>query len=565
MFAHRFAPPLSFAILSLAPAQDLRPVPIRADDTVVLRVQGPDRIRRMFGPTNLGAVLGDETGLALRAKLAAAVFGAGDDARQPFGELFARLIASDAELTLGLHLGRGANDELVAHGAFRIAPDGKLDLAAFAGAIEDAVRKTDLPLAEVEYGGRKFVALQDGNSSIVTLPFLFDGALLAVAGDDLELALQARLAPSDAAPWQPPDDETRRSAIALHADMTTLAEASLGGWEREARTRGLILQALGFESLRSLRVLVRAAGPNLEIDSRFTFGPDGPRGLLAGFLPPVGEPPVLAALGADAGAGWFAGKFDLAAVIRGTVEGIGRYTAAEHGRFDGDAQKAIADIREQLTEFAGLDLETDFAALLGTDFLFAGARSLVPRPGAQPDDPDEGFAIAVATRDQAAFARAHDQLLAGQLARFIDLDASSDPIGDLPVHGRSDLFAAAGARHWFLAGGDDGRPALAALVARVARVAAAADPPPLPPTLERVRSRFPAGWSGCGTIDVGGAIGVLLLQVTAYGILDGGDDVERAWREFVKELREPLTRAQLDRVAITTGYADGAFTLRVHW
>ncbi|MBI5850435.1 MAG: hypothetical protein HZB39_05265 [Planctomycetes bacterium] len=561
-----FAIPFALVALACAHAQDLRPVPIRADDTVVLRVQGPDRIRRRFGPTNLGVVLGDETGLALRAKLAAAVFGDAGDARQPFSELFMRLIASDAELTLGVRVARGEHDELVVDGALRLAPDGKLDLAAIAAGVADAARGAELPLGEIEYEGKKLLALKDGGSLIATLPFLHDGALLVVVGEDLGLALERRLAPTDALPWQPPEEETNHAAVALHADLAVLVDASLRGQAREARSRRTVLEALGFDSLRSLRVLVRAAGPNLELESRLAFTQDGPRGLLAGFLPPIGEAPALASLGSDEGAGWFAGKFDLAAVIRATIEGIGHYSAVESRRFDGDVEKAIADIREQFEEFAGFDLENEFAAKLGTDFFFAGARCLAPTPDADPDETDEGFALAVTLRDAAGFARAHDKFVAGTLADFVGLGKEGDAIGDVRIFGGRDSLAGLGKRHWFLAGGDEGHAALEALIGRTTLGGGAADTPiPLPATLDRVRSRFPAGWSGCGTIDVGGAVGVLLLQVTAYGILDEGDDFERTWREFVKELREPLTRAQLDRVAITTGWADGSFTLRVDW
>ncbi|MCC6784851.1 MAG: hypothetical protein IT457_18535 [Planctomycetes bacterium] len=554
------------AALSARPlrAQDTQTALVRADDTVVLRVQGPRSIRRMFGPTNLGAVLGDETGLALRARLAAAVFGEVDGVASPTGEVFAALIESDAELTVGLRAVHGG-DRLEVDGALRLAPDGKLDLPAFAAHIERVVRAKGLPIAELEYRGRKLLAFKDGASPVVTLPFLHEGALVAVLGEDLELALDRRLGATDAPAWQPPEDDTRNAAVALHVNLEQLFEASLWHWERDVRARRIFIESLGFDSVRALRVLVRAAGPNLEIESRIAFAAGGPRGLLAGFFPPIGTPPRLARLGTDDGIGWFAGKFDLEALLRTAIEGLGRYSALESGQFDGDVEKATAHLREQMESFAGLDLEKEFAAPLGTDWFFADAQCLAPDPSASQDDPSAGFALAVAVDDAEAFARGHAKFLEGALSTFFDFGRAAEPIEGVPMHRGRDQLEGLGLGHWFVAGGDECEPAMTALVRRIAAKPAEGGELRLPPSLERVRRRFPAGWSGCGTLDIGSAVDAALLQVTVFGLVDMGDDLTPAWRELVRELREPLARAQLDRLAITTGYADAAFALRLHW
>lgn len=560
---------VSSLILAPAWAQDVVPVLVRSDDIAVLRVQSPQQIRTAFRVTNLGAVLGDERGEVLRQRLTGLLFGhAPEGVENPVRELLLRLLDADVsiEIGVGTAAGDGAAEGLDA--GLVLTPRTGVDALALAREITAVVRGKGISLGKIDVQGREVATIQVGTGA-VTLPFEFDGRLIAIAGDDLDAAIMRRLGPTDVAAWTPPDDDSRNAAVALHVDLRPLARMAVA--DTNDANRDALFEALGLASLESLRVLVRTAGPNVEFESRVQFAEGGPRGFFAAFFPPLGEPPLLGYFAGEDSVDWFAGKFDTEALARACFQVMacfdGMFGQEEKGR-----EAAEAAARAQAQELFDFDLETELGGSLGKDFFLADAHAFlpqVPRADLRTDrgspDWDPGFCFVLAVRDTESFRGVFAKLLESSASSFLGMKGGPEEIDGLTIYGSNNLLQAYELPNWFLGGGRRADELLVAAAVRARGRRATGEPWAMPAVLQRVRSRFPAGFSGCGVLDVGSVASVVLLQATGFGLLDDDFIRDDDWRALIAEIREPLEQVELDRAVLSTGYSDSAYTLRVHW
>ena len=538
---------------------------LRADDDLVVHADSPQRIRSLFRVTNLGAVLGDDRGAGIRERLAAALL-PDEEHGSGMRALLLRMLDTDASLDFAAHFEAAEGGTGDADGVAVLTPAKGLDANQLAHDIETALRASGLAIGSVEVDGVSYSTVRVGDGApLLTLPVLHEGKLVFVLGDHLDKAIARRMAKTTIGPWPHADAEWKGASLGLHLDLARMTPTWIA-YGRPKQEKALA-EAFGLDSLRHFRLLVRAAGPNIEIDGKLAFDERGPRGIFAGVFTDHPTPPTLAGLATADAVDWFAGKFDLQAFAGALMHIAAIYSLPIDG--EGDLQKQIAEMRRQSRDLFGVDIESELGAAFSHEFFVGDAHAFVPdvpAPGTVVDGEavETGFVFAATASDAESLAKSTRALCGSSVANWLDLDGEAAMREGVEIHGTKDPRIAWLSPTFVFAFGPrvDDVVTRAALRAKAIRETKEV---PLPRILERVRRRFPAGFQGCGVIDLGSVASVVLFQLGGFGMLDVSLPEPDQWKAFVEELRTPLHALELDKVAITTGYSEHAFTLRVHW
>jgi hypothetical protein len=549
------------------------PVLIRADDLAVLRFDGPARLRMAFLPTNLGSMLAGVHSTDFWQLLR--------------GGLRERLRALDAELgpslaawveELGSHggaihlaLARTPHPEAWAGiapnlgGVLLIEPDGRTDLPALAARVRDALRASRHAVERVNFGGREFEVLKQGERGGVVLPTMVGARLCTFFGENLEAVVGPRLL-GEGEPFVA-DRDFARAPLALRIDLAALVAQEFAGpgYEVGSVDTALLGRVSGLASLREFRLLLRPAGPQVELESSVAFVEGAGRGLFGGLLPAQQGAPALVGLVPEDTRFWYAGRLDPGVTFAALVDSFAAYMVSDPAEFEARA----AGLREQVREVTKVDLEAEvFGRLNGDALIFGSVGGRLAEEGGEPADParlgaDAGTLLcAFGARDEAALETA--------LLGFFASDISAGGYEEREVAGATlrvdDISAWAVADGIFLfAGGDEAEAWAVAFLERLARLRG--DPEArskLPRAVERRLPQAPPGFQGCGALDAGTLLGLPVLEI--LDLEDAlGDLIGPGLGGALQGLRPLFAEHGLERAYALSGWADDRWRYRVLW
>lgn len=563
--------PLLLATFSAAAAQD--PVLVRSTDVAVLRLQGPQRIRSAFLPTNLGTLLAAKESLdfweLLRGAFRDRLRGLGDDVGGNLATLVEGLDGYAGDITLALsmtpHPEAWAGISPDVGGVLVLEPDGRTDLPAIAAAVRKGLSGSRFEVEEVAFGERKLPVVRTSERGGVVLPTMMGERLVAFFGESLDAAVAPRLV-ADGDPFVP-DAEFARAPIALRVDLAALVATQLEdpSYTVSSVDPQALARATGLASLRELRLTVRPNGPHVEIESGIVFAEDVPRGLFAGFMPDSQEPPALVALAPLGARYWQAGKFRPDLLYDATIAAIACYLGD-----DGETvEQRSAKFRKQFAEQIGCDLGTDLFAHLDDDAVILG--SLFGAPDDDEDvDPaqvgaDGGTVLfAFGMRDRAKFEAGWEEVRK-TLGPFLWSAETPVEHAGVTVHVDDDGVWAVLDDLFVIAFGDEAEAwTFAFLDHRAAVLREGTHPSDLPRDVERRVRQAPAGFQGCGGFDTRSVMGLPIFE-----LLDLEDEVGalvgNGWGKAFADLRPFMAKHHVDRAVGFAAWSGNRWRYRVLW
>jgi hypothetical protein len=546
----------AFLLLTAAGAASLtaQTTTATAAPHVLVEAVGPDGFRLRFGPTNLGSLLESEAGRKLWEPRVLPMLGMwqqllGDEAK--YAAARTRLLGYGGRIRLGLWFAPGDDPD---HGPIQAAllldGDGRTDLAALAQDLRDLqARLLTGEWAEQDVGGTKLDVRTDRSDSM-TAP-LREGEHLLLAygrGDNLTGALAKARALAADARGKPPAPDT--PAMLVRIDLAALAaNANAKGNESE------LMQALGVGSLGTASLALGTAGPQIQLELAQQFTSDE-RGLFAAVFPSSQGLPALAHLAVPGTNSWKAGRFDFAAI----------WSTIENARST-DGDRTREELRAESKKELGIDVAADLIAHATDEALLLGS------PLQDLDEIAEAtWSLAIRLRDEAAFAKGLDALLA-KAKPFLSRE-TAEKHGDVEIRRYGNMF---GYDLWFAVGsglcvmsaGRDANTQMCALLdaAKAAAAAPAAPaPPPLPPDFAKLQRFLPPGLNGIGRGDLDSIVAMpQRWWLMLLGELTPLDTPEEATDEERDAVRALLKAHRLDTLRSATGFADRHWRLRLFW
>lgn len=562
---------LAAALSALAPAQDATAV-VRADDAVVLHIDGPARARGRFQVTNVGSVLvgreSQDFWSALRGPFDGLLRHLGDGAAD-VAPLLAQLEGYRGRMTVGVALRPQVG------GVITLLPDGKNDLGVLAATLTQALTDAQLRPDVVRVGERDVASFFATETAGCTAPLVVDGNLLLFFGEKLRDELGRRF-DAPAAGAFIADKEMQGAPFAIRIAGQRLLEAwGEDPWWLGNATAEEVATSLGLVAIDEYRLLVATEGPHVTIEQSLAFRPGKDRGVFAGLLPDSREAPALAALVPPEARFWQAGKMRPGVALLALARTAAHYTK-DRGQ---TVAAAYAELRKSLAEIlGGVDVQDDLFAFAADDILllgdiFGGGDRRAAADDAADDDEAQTIGGAGSTgvfvvklNDAATFEPALDRVLRNGLwfrpAWRSEVEERSGhtihyTTRDTTAWAVTNEFAAIGS-------GPNSREWLRTLLIRSASMtdddAANALPAPLRP-LARVA---PATFSGCGGFDVRGLVGAPFLQ--ELGLAREFDDwLGDGWEKALDRLRPLLEQHDLERAAGFSGWQGDRWYYRVVW
>jgi hypothetical protein len=533
-------------------AQEPGPAPafatVMADDPVVLRIEGPERIRTAFRATNVSHLLGAREASDFWELTKAALRDDAGQLRDDAGVVDALLACLDGysgTATLGLLPHRMSGMRLWADGVLVLEPDGRTDLAKVAAEVQRLLGWVAGRGEEVELGGLRFPLVRVGPAE-VGLPTLVGERLVALFGRDLAAFAAARSA-GGGAPFVA-DAEFAAAPIALRADLRVLVERRvllvppfvLPGPDSAFGRRS------GLRSLGELRASIRPLGPHVGVDVEVAFRPGVDRGVIGVLTGEPVEAAEIAGLVPASSAAWYAGRIDAVALFDGLLQ------AQVAGFVGRDAPDRVAREREAIDEATGFDLGREVLARLDGPFVVA-------EPELDPEVRGGGGGLL-------AVARVTDGgRLAAPLAaalrawwwsgRAVPLPEDEGALdlgpGDLVFTVRGDLCVVA-------TGADAEARVRAFLAGRGHRRGE------VPAVVTRARPQAPPGLRGFGALDLRRVLSAEGLQWAA-GFVPLREGTGAAWAAAVGALEPQLEPFGAERAAVFTGLDGEVWRLRLLW
>ncbi len=544
----RFVPPF-LLLAALLPAQTTAaaaaPAPHLRIDTV-----GPDGWRMRLGPTNLGSLLASEQGQGMWRPILAPLLGgwerlAGDAAA--FGAQRERVLGYSGAVRIGLWFGSGENrtDE-IGSAMLVLEPDGRTDMEALVGDVRQLQNTAGAKASTAEIDGLAVEVLRAGRDTM-TAAALVDGSVVVVLehGEDIARPFVAARALARAATGKPPTPTT--PAFSLDANIQAIVANAMGDMREHDRNE---MAFLGLASLIRAQLAITTAGPHLQVEVAARFLPD-PQGLLAVFCPPTtGVSSLQRAVPAGNGS-WRVGRFGFQALFDAVLRIADMRGAAEP-----------IDVRAEMKQKLGVDLADDLIAHMTDEVLaFGSPLDAIERPE------DFTWAVAVALRDEKAFAKGLDTLL--EEAKPSLTRAETTTIHGVECHRYGNflnyaVWFAVGRGTFFVAGGGEAEQRLTDLLAGLQQPA---DAKPAEDALADLRKFLPPGMNAAARGDVGSLFAVPLEWVgMAVGeILPFGRGAQEDDPELRERMRALLTEHQLATLRSATGYADSTWRWRLYW
>lgn len=438
-----------------------------------------------------------------------------------------------------------------------IGPDGKSDLTKIAKVLTDVIGKA----AGIEWQKEKVAETEldvvATGAERITAPIRVGDRLLMLYGD------------GDLAPLLAALKETAVVAPKSDAPVASMTWHCRAIYAVSSNIEKSCMNSLGFSQLNTVQCQLRSAGPLLLCDTEMRFLPGADRGLFGGLFPNVSSMSRLVTiLPADATA-WKVGHIDLAQTYVAVERLIAKMDGQSFGLRDEEIDPDMKvdeqqqKLRAEATKELGLDPVDGLLAYTATDALLLGFLADLEARGQ--------FAFALRLRDEAAFRTAFNQMLEkckGLVNKFEDIDHNGITICRYGTM-LGAFYCAIGRGMIVIAGGEVAEARVKSLLdaAQALPLAASEKPAKAIAGFESIARYSKADSNGAGmtsivpTLQLGfGGIASILQPILGRNYLNKFYDEDQ-----LDQLAELLTKYQLDRVRMLTGYADDTWRCRIFW
>ena len=508
-------------LASLLPGQ--RPFDlIQSDEAVVVQMDGPEALRMVFLPTSVGSLLAAREARDFWSLLGGPVMErAGKLSKVDFGPVSEMLLDYRGRMTLAVDV---LEEKATAiDGVLVLAPDGETDLRALSERLAtwlDGMRKTRV---SVELGGRELTTHATVGGVAITRPILIDDHLVMVFGRGLKGAVVKRR--QSTKPWAP-DPDFAESPIAIQLNLEKLLSRKGARWVGSED----LAKLLGFHSLDELRMLARPRGPRVEIELSVAFNSDE-RGIFAGMLPALTDPPALASLVPPGHPDWAAGKFDVGLLAAAVLKAVRVW--------------APALVRDgEWTELC------EALAAMSPDYVQVGSFSGEGREFGEA-------CLAFQLRDPVAF----DEIFWPMVGEEASTHAAAIAAGEVVTH-REKLFFDMGFVRWrqlvFLHHGEQGEAWFKQMLERARQ-----DEKGVPKEIERLRRDAGPGFQGCARIDLRHLARALPRELVLW--IDPAGEYDQFTKGLMRELLPLLTKYEVDKVHAITAWEERRWRTRLYW
>lgn len=511
---------------------------------------GPGLLRELLLPTNVGAMLASEDGMALWRDLAAQIDAGllelhGDAAT--FAAARARALDYGGRIRLQLHLPEALSDGDPDGLVVVAEPDGHTDLTAVGADLRVILaRATGAAWVEPEPttgepAAARLATLALGRDGVLALGIDAQGRLLFAAGRDAA-ALQRSVVAGLGVPGDRGRPKAGEAAFQVTLDLAQMVQRAM-----DDASSKKVLQALGCDSLRTLALRLSPNGPHVQLD--VALAAEGDRGLFAGLFPEVAGFSDLARLVPPDALGFKTGRCDPLQLWRSCLAAIAAIGASD---------ESVAGLEAEAKAETGIDVAKDLLAHLTGEHLLVWQ----PSPGADgaEDRADrQQLAFVMKLSDGKAFATAFHTML--QKAGVESKEENG-------------VLRAGSERDWFLPAYRIGVAGnLVALVigedldSRLDRMLARAKEP-APPALDPRLRVLPPGANGYGALSIDLCLRHQLALV--HEVIGVFTDLlpgmqPEALAKALTEHRALLQRHQLGSVTTYTGTKLGRWTFRLLW